>query len=124
MWEISKKQLRKFGFDKSCPIYFDRTTSGGFHDFRFRHVSTRLTWFGQPKFKKEHLSSFYFYAGKTIGYIIDFIGNISHYFSSRFLCYWVGGFDEIEFIFEKNNYYHLSNERKKLGYFYQEMISK
>ena len=23
-----------------------------------------------------------------------------------------------------NNYYHLSNERKKIGYFYQEMISK
>ena len=92
----------KHGFDVSFPIYFDSKTSGGFQDVRFRHVSTRLKWFGQPKFKKEHLSSFSFYAGKTIGYIIDFVGNINHYFSSRLLCYWVGGFDEIEFVFEKN----------------------
>ena len=92
----------KHGFDISFPLYFDDKMSGGFHDVQFREVSIKLTWFGQPELKKGYLSSFSFFAGKTNGSIFDFIGNINLYFTSRLFCYWVGGYDEIEFVFEKN----------------------
>ena len=92
----------KHGFDVTFPIYFSDELSGGFRSLNFKHVSTKLIWFGQDKLKKQHLSPILYYVGKKIGIIFDFIGNINHYFSSRFLCYWIGGYDEIQFVFKKD----------------------
>ncbi len=91
----------KHGFDVSFPLYFQNEISGGFHNLSLKHIDTRLIWFGQPEFKKNYLNRFSFYSGKILGGIFDFIGNINHYFTSRILCFWVGGYDEIKFVFKK-----------------------
>ena len=91
----------KHGFDVSFPLYFQKEISGGFHNLSLRHVKTRLIWFGQPDFKKKYLNKFSFYSGKILGCIFDFIGNLNHYFTSRIFCFWIGGYDEIEFVIEK-----------------------
>ena len=91
----------KHGFDVSFPLYFKKDISGGFQNLSLKHVNTKLIWFGQPEYKKKYLNRVSFFSGKILGYIFDLIGNLNHYFTSRILCYWVGGYDEIEFIFEK-----------------------
>ncbi len=91
----------KHGFDVTFPIYFDKDSSGGFNKVELKHVSTNLKWFAQHDLKKKHLSSFSYYSGRTIGVILDLVGNLNHYFTSRILSYWVGGYDEIEFILQK-----------------------
>jgi hypothetical protein len=37
--------------------------------------------------------------GQAIGAIIDLFANLSPWLCSRLWCYWVGGFEEIEFVF-------------------------
>ena len=91
----------KHGFDVSFPLYFQYEISGGFQDISLKHIRTKLIWFGQAEYKNIYLNSFSYYSGKYLGYIFDFLGNLNHYFTSRILCFWVGGYDEIEFIFEK-----------------------
>lgn len=93
----------KRGFDISFPIYFDSSESGAFEEIPLEHLSTKLTWFAQPHMKKKHLNKFLYLFGYSLGKLFDFIGNINLFFTSRLLCYWVGGYDEIEFIFEKTN---------------------
>jgi SAM-dependent methyltransferase len=91
----------KHGFDVSFPFYFQNNISGHFSNVSLRPVGTRVIWFGQHKFKKEYLSKFSYWTGKTLGYIFNFIGNLNHFFTSKLFCYWVGGYDEIEFVFKK-----------------------
>jgi SAM-dependent methyltransferase len=93
----------KRGFDVSFPYYFTPGISGGFADVSLCHKSTRLTWFAQKSFKKQVLSPPLYYGGVILGAIFDFIGNLNHFFTSRLLCYWVGGYEEIEFVFTKVN---------------------
>ncbi len=59
----------------------------------------RLRWFAQPYLKKSLVPALLFYAARTMGAIIDFFANISPYLTSRIWCYWVGGFEEIEYHF-------------------------
>tara|TARA_Y100000310_G_C20638952_1_gene792802 strand:- start:1258 stop:1902 length:645 start_codon:yes stop_codon:yes gene_type:complete len=92
----------KHGFDVSFPLYFKKEISGGFKNLSLKHIKTKLIWFGQLDYKKFHLNRPSYYAGKFLGYIFDFLGNLNHYFTSKILCYWVGGYDEIKFIFQKS----------------------
>lgn len=39
-----------------------------------------------------------------INKVMDFLANLNPYFCERFWCYWVGGFREIEFVIEVNNF--------------------
>ena len=91
----------KHGLDVTFLIYFDKNSSGGFNGVQLKHISTNLKWFAQHDLKKKHLSNFSYYSGRIIGAILDFIGNLNHYFTSRILSYWVGGYDEIEFKLQK-----------------------
>lgn len=94
----------KRGFDVSFPLYFNSSFSGGYTGIALEHISTRLTWFAQPNLKREILSNFSFYIGRLLGRFFDFAGNINLFFTSRLLCFWVGGYEEIEFIFKKPNH--------------------
>jgi hypothetical protein len=49
--------------------------------------------------KKTVLSAPLVKVGQGIGAVIDFFANLSPWLCSRLWCYWVGGFEEIEFIF-------------------------
>lgn len=89
----------KRGFDVSFPLYFQETFQGGFMGVSFLLNKMRLNWFAQPYLKKSTLSSFQYYAGTIAGKIINFFANLSPNFCSRIWCFWVGGFEEIEYIF-------------------------
>ena len=89
------------GFDVTLPLFFDPSFEEGYTGIELRHVSTRLTWFAQRYFKKNSLSPASYYTGLVLGAIFDALGNLNHYFTSRLLCFWVGGYDEVEFVFEK-----------------------
>lgn len=91
----------KRGFDVTFPRYFDPSFTGGFTGIHFEHVSTRLRWFASPWLKKNELSPFLFRCGNFLGTILDFVGNINLYATSRIFCFWVGGYEEVEFFFKK-----------------------
>jgi len=91
----------KHGFDFSFMIYFDPKTSGGFEDSRLIPEETRLVWFAQPHLKRQHLGPFSYLVGSALGKIFDGIGNLNLFLTSRLLCYWVGGYDEIRFTLRK-----------------------
>lgn len=93
----------KRGFDITFPYYFSNTISGGFTKTNLQHLSTKLTWFAQKPLKQQYLSKSAYIIGLSLGYLFDFIGNINLFFTSRLLCYWVGGYEEIEFVFIKTS---------------------
>jgi len=89
------------GFDVSFPMYFDPSFPGGYSGVELRLVSMMLTWFAQPELKKACLSPFQYRAGLLLGRLFDAVAAMSPAACSRIWAYWVGGFEEIEFVFEK-----------------------
>jgi SAM-dependent methyltransferase len=87
----------KRGFDASFPLYFDPTFKGGYQGVPFQLNRVRLRWFAQPYLKKDLMPKIVYYAGLVIGGIFDFFANLSPFVCSRLWCFWVGGFEEIEF---------------------------
>lgn len=89
------------GFDVSFPMYFNKKfTKSGFYGVEFDIKSMKLHWAAFT-----HLLPYYGY-GKIIIGIIKFLSaifsalaNLSPNFCSRIWCFWVGGFEEIEFKF-------------------------
>jgi SAM-dependent methyltransferase len=92
----------KRGFDVTFPYYFNPALPLGYQRIPLELVRMRLRWFAQPYLKKIMLSSPMFYMGQLAGFMIDFFANLSPWLCSRLWCYWVGGFEEIEFIFRVN----------------------
>ena len=91
----------KRGFDVSFPLYFRPDMSGGFTDIPLKHLKTRLTWFAQPHYKKQFMGPVTYFVGRIAGYFFDLIGNVNHFFTSRILCFYVGGYDEVMFLLQK-----------------------
>jgi len=89
------------GFDITFPLYFNKNfTKSGYLGFEFELGSMKLNWLAFF-----HLMHFMGY-GKTLisilkfmSSIISFFANANKAFCSRIWCFWVGGFDEIEFHF-------------------------
>lgn len=89
----------KRGFDVTFPYYFNPKFLPGYQRIPLELVKMRLTWFAQPYMKKSVLPTSLVFLGQTIGFVIDFFANLSPWLCSRLWCYWVGGFEEIEFVF-------------------------
>jgi len=89
----------KRGFDISFPYYFNPSFKGGYVGVEFKLEKMKLKWFAQPYLKKLFLSKLVYYFAITFGKVIDFFGNLSPILCSRFWCFLVGGFEEIEFHF-------------------------
>lgn len=89
----------KRGFDVSFPLYFNPVFKGGYQGFEFENAGMRLSWFAQKYLKKVTLSPFMYYAGSFLDIPFSFLANLSPYFCSRIWCFWVGGFEQIEFTF-------------------------
>lgn len=87
----------KAGFDVTFPYYFRKTFPGGYQGVEFDEINTRLTWFAQPYLKKQVLSPVSFYLASFMGAVISFFANLSPFFCSRIWCFWVGGFEQVEF---------------------------
>lgn len=89
----------KRGFDVLFPYYFTPTFEGGYAGVEFELKSMRLTWFAQPYLKRTVMSVPSYYAGMAIGKVFDFFANASPKLCNRLWCFWVGGFEQIEFQF-------------------------
>lgn len=93
----------RHGFDVTFPMYFNRTSDvvSGFYGVEFNLKKLTLSWLA------------FFHLMPLLGYgkisiavarfasrIVSFFANLSPALCSRIWCFWVGGFDEIEFEFE------------------------
>ncbi len=87
----------KRGFGTQFPHYFD---PAGHNKVKLEPIRVRLHWVAMPHARKKMTGStaYYFYRG--LGAIIDFLANLAPNLWSRLLCYYVGGFEEIEFRFK------------------------
>ncbi|GEM_PF-257329 len=91
------------GFDVTFPYYFDkRYIRWGYFGTDLELEKMELHWMA------------FFHLLRTLGYgsiplfflwiadrSISFLANLSPSFCSRIWCYWVGGFEEIEYVFKK-----------------------
>jgi SAM-dependent methyltransferase len=91
----------KRGFDVTFPYYFNPAFPGGYTGAEFELEEMKLVWFSQPYLKKLVLSKLQYYVGASLGFAIDLFANLSPVFCSRLWCFWVGGFEEIEFRFAR-----------------------
>ena len=89
------------GFDVTFPSYFNSSfNKSGFIGFEFEAKKVVLRWMAFF-----HLMSHMGYGKSTIftlriiNKVISFFANLSPGFCSRIWCFWVGGFEEIEFNF-------------------------
>lgn len=91
----------KRGFDATFPYYFDPNFPGGYTGTHFECEKVTMRWFAQPYLKKSVLSKPMYTVGKLVGEAVDKAANLSPLVCSRLWCYYVGGFEEIEFIMRK-----------------------
>lgn len=89
------------GFDATFPYYFDRRFPGGYAGVSFGCEGVRLRWFAQAYLKRSVLPFPLCLVGRAVGALIDIAANASPLLCSRIWCYWVGGFEEIEFVMRK-----------------------
>ncbi len=87
----------KAGFDVTFPYYFDSKFIGGYQGVEFTSQKVTLTWFAQPYLKKTVLSAPVFWIARIAGVWFDFWANLSPFICSRIWCFWVGGFEQVEF---------------------------
>lgn len=92
----------KSGFDVSFPYWFCPRMKPWYVGVEYRLEKMKLSWSAQPYLKKEMFPILY-YPLKIIGIILDFLANLCPAFCSRVWCFWMGGFEEIEFILKKPN---------------------
>ena len=86
------------GFDATFRFYFKPDFPGGYTGVEFQSLSVRLRWFAQPYLKKSVLPAPLAALGSALGWLIDLFANLSPLVCSRLWCYYVGGFEEIEFV--------------------------
>ena len=91
----------KCAFDVSFPLYFQPTFRGGYSGISLTAISTRLRWLAQPELKSETVGRSLILPATLVGAVIDAVANAAPFFCSKVWCYWVGGFDEIEFVFRR-----------------------
>jgi SAM-dependent methyltransferase len=92
------------GFDITFPLYFRKDfTTSGFYGVEYGLKKMKMHWLA------------FFHLLPSMGYgrvivailrmfngVISWCANFSPAFASRIWCFWVGGFDEIEFVFTKS----------------------
>ena len=87
----------KAGFDVTFPYYFRKDFKGGYQGVEFDTVAVRLHWSAQPYLKRTVLSPPVFWIARGMGTLFSFFANLSPFLCSRLWCFWVGGFEEVEF---------------------------
>lgn len=93
----------KRGFDATFPYYFNPDFPGGYAGVHFECEQVSLRWFAQPYLKRSVLPGPLVQVGQAVGQVIDSLANASPLVCSRLWCYWVGGFEEIEFRLKKGS---------------------
>lgn len=92
----------KAGFDITFPLYFNKNfTRSGFFGVEFELKKMRLNWLANL-----HLMPHLGYGALSIVFLkianrlVSFFANLSPSFCSRIWCFYVGGFEEIDFEFK------------------------
>jgi SAM-dependent methyltransferase len=91
----------KRGFDVSFPLYFRPDFRGGYSGTELECRRVRLRWFAQPELKRQTLGPGTAVIAQAAGAVIDTAARLSPYLASRLWCFWVGGFEEVEFVFRR-----------------------
>lgn len=89
----------KRGFDVSFPLYFNPKMLPWYVGTHFEKKKMRLHWNAQPYLKAYVASRPAVWAARVVGAVIDGVANLMPMIFSRLFCFWVGGFEEVEFIF-------------------------
>lgn len=89
-------------FDVTFPEYMNPKFPGGYIGVELQPVSVKLSWMIRFDLKEPYVAKWQLSVLKTLNTIINFVANISPTLCSRFWCYYVGGFEQVEFIFKKN----------------------
>lgn len=97
----------KHGFDVTFPYYFDPDFPGGAPagpgKMKFKCLDSKLHWFSEPHLKRWVMANRSVKLLRIAGNVIDSAANLSPRMCSRAWCYYVGGFEEIFFRFQKLN---------------------
>jgi SAM-dependent methyltransferase len=93
------------GFDVSFPYYFnEKLFPEQFYGSEYNLKSLRLNWISQITFRylpKIGIGKFTQFMLKILNKVFTFFANLNPMFCSRIWCFWVGGFEEIEFNLQK-----------------------
>ena len=89
------------GFDVTFPLYFNpRFKGSGYYGAHFTLQSMQLRWFAFPHLLREMgYGTVMVKLLLGLSRFISGLANLSPSFASRVWCFWVGGFEEIEFRF-------------------------
>ncbi len=92
----------KRGLDVSLPYYFDPVLLPAWHpnEVVMELVSMKLHWACMPHVKRLVMGKVTYAIYFGMGKFFDFFANLSPLVCSRLWCFWVGGFEEIEYIFK------------------------
>ena len=94
----------KAGFDVAFPLYFSNSyTKAGYFGVNYSLEKMELHWLGNMHLLKYiGVPSWQISILKTLNSVLSKLANLNPYICSRFWVFYVGGFDEIEFIFHCN----------------------
>ena len=89
------------GFDVTFPNYFNKKfIDSGYFGTDFKLENLTMNWFAFPNIVKNMgLGSITIFFLNITNNIINFFANLSPSFCSRIWCFWVGGVEEIKFVF-------------------------
>ena len=90
------------GFDVGFPFYFNPTfTTSGYFGIPFELKNMKMRWMIRFDLKEKVVPGWTIVPLKIMNVSVSLLANLNPYFCSRFWCYLVGGFEEIEFVFVK-----------------------
>ncbi len=92
----------KAGFDVTFPYYFNpHFTKSGYYGVNFSLQKVKLNYIAFFHLMKYMgINAIVIGILKFVRLIVNFFANLSPTLCSRFWCFWVGGFEEIEFVFK------------------------
>ncbi|MFH1620609.1 MAG: methyltransferase domain-containing protein [Patescibacteria group bacterium] len=92
----------KHGFDVGLPHYFNPKLPSFFYGPALELVSLRLDWTIRPDIYRMVIPDWQVEIIRAINAILTPLANLSPGLCSRIWCYWVGGFEQIEYRFRKS----------------------
>lgn len=91
----------KHGFDAGFPHYFNPALPTFYYGTALELVSMRLDWAIRFDIYRQIIPLWQVYILWFLNAILTPLANISPGLCSRLWCYWVGGFEQIEYVFRK-----------------------
>lgn len=93
----------KHGFDVGFPYYFDPRLPAFYYGPKLELVGMRLDWAIRFDIYRMVIPKWQVFVVRMINRIVTPLANLAPGLCSRIWCYWVGGFEQIEYQFRKPN---------------------